>query len=187
MKRKTILIVLMFIAILTILTGCKISNKVIENGSSQEEDNITEYSSYILNWGSYGTWNEDIDKVIISNTDELQKFCYKLENEDESFVMADRIYRSTDLFKDYDDEYFKNKSLAILGVDLGNGAEYIDLKRATKEGTNVKIDYEIAFSNEIGITVMRKCFIVVEIDKDITSIIRNCLNTEYSYTNDRID
>lgn len=184
MKRKTILIVLMFIAILTILTGCKISNKVIENGSSQEEDNITEYSSYILKWESYGTWNEDIDKVIISNTDELQKFCYKLENEDESYVMVDRIYRSTDLFKDYDDEYFKNKSLAILGVDLGNGAEYIDLKRATKEGTNVKIDYEIAFSNEIGITVMRKGFIVVEIDKDITGIIRNCLNTEYSYTND---
>lgn len=184
MKRKTILIFLMFLAILAILTGCKISNKVIENGSSQEEDNITEYNSYILKWESYGTWNEDIDKVIISNTDELQKFCYKLENEDESFVMADRINRSTDLFKDYDDEYFKNKSLAILGVDLGNGAEYIDLKRATKEGTNVKIDYELAFSNEIGITVMRKGFIVVEIDKDITGIIRNCLNTEYSYTND---
>ena len=37
-------------------------------------------------------FNFDFDKVIISNTDELQKFCYKLENEDKSFVMADRIY-----------------------------------------------------------------------------------------------
>lgn len=181
MKRNTISLILIFLTILTILTGCKISNKVIENGSAQEEEKITEYNSYILKWESYGTWTEDIDEVIISNKDELQKFCIKLENEDESYVMADRLYRSADLFKDYDDEYFKNKSLAILGVDLGNGNQYINLKKATKKDTNVKIDYEIAFSNENGITVMRKCFIVVEIDKDITNIIRNCLTPEYSF------
>lgn len=181
MKRNIISLILICLTILTILTGCKISNKIIENGSIQEEEKITEYNSYILKWESYGTWTEDIDEVIISNTDELQKFCIKLENEDESYVMADRLYRSADLFKDYDDEYFKNKSLAILGVDLGNGNQYINLKKAIKEDTNVKIDYEIAFSNENGITVMRKCFIVVEIDKDITNIIRNCLTPEYSY------
>lgn len=183
MKRNTISLILIFLTILTILTGCKNSNKVIDNAFIQEEEKITEYNSYILKWESYGTWTEDIDKVIISNTDELQKFCTKLENEDESYVMADRLYRSADLFKDYDNEYFKSKSLAILGVDLGNGNQYINLKKATKEDSSVKIDYEIAFSNENGITVIRKCFIVVEIDKDITNIIRNCLTPEYSYNN----
>lgn len=181
MKRNTISLILIFLAILTILTGCKTSNKVIENGLTQEEGNITQYNSYILKWESYGTWKEDIDKVIISNTDQLQKFCIKLENEDESYVMADRLYRSAELFKDYDEEYFKNKSLAILGVDLGNGNQYINLKKAIKQDTSVKIDYEIDFSNESGITAMRKCFIVVEIDKDITNIISNCLTPEYSY------
>ena len=181
MKRNTISLILIFLTILTILTGCKNLNKVIDNASIREEEKITEYNSYILKWESYGTWTEDIDEVIISNTDELQKFCIKLENEDESYVMADRLYRSADLFKEYDNEYFKNKSLAILGVDLGNGNQYINLKKATKEDTNVKIDYEIVFSNDVGITVMRKCFIVVEIDKDITNIIRNCLTPEYSY------
>lgn len=182
MKRKITSFILMLLGILTLLTGCKNSNKAIDNGTTQQENQIIEYNSYVLNWESYGDWKEGIDKVIISNTDELQKFCVKLENEDESYAMVDRTIRSTDLFKNYDDKYFKSKSLAILGVDLGNGSEYIDLKKATKEDNNVKIDYEIAFSNEIGITVMRKCFIVVEIDKDITGIIENCLNTEYSFT-----
>lgn len=182
MKRKIISFILILLAILTMLTGCKNSNEVIEKGLTDEENKVTEYNSYVLNWESYGTWTEDIDKVIISNTDELKKFCDKLENEDESYVMVDRIYRSADLFKDYDEEYFKNKSLAILGVGLGNGSEYIDLKRTTREGTNVKIDYEIAFSGEVGITVMRESFIVAEIDKDITGIIENCSSPEYSFT-----
>lgn len=182
MKRKIISFVLILLAIITLLTGCKNSNNVIDNGRAQKENPIIEYNSYILNWDNYGSWKEDIDKVIISNTDELQKFCIKLENEDESYVIADRTIRSTALFKKYDDKYFENKSLAILGVDIGNGSEYIDLKKATKEDNNVKIDYTIAFSSEVGITVMRKCYIVAEVDKDITGIIDNCLNTEYSFT-----
>ena len=166
--------------------GKEVYNDVPKNvqvfNDGTDKNDIKEYNSYILNWDSYGSWDENIDKVIISNTDELQRFCIKLENEDESFVMVDRINRSTDLFKKYDEEYFKNNSLAILGVDLGNGSEYIDLKKATKENNNVRIDYEIAFSSEVGITVMRKCFIVVEIDKNITGITENCLNKEYSFT-----
>lgn len=182
MKKKIMLFVLMFLVILILLTGCKNSNKVIDNSTTQKENQITEYNSYVLNWDSYGSWKEDIDKVIISNMDELQKFCYKLENEDESYAIVDRIYRSTELFKDYDEKYFKNKSLAILGVDLGNGSLYIDSIKAIKENSNVKIDYKISRSNEIGTTDMRKQFIVVEIGKDITDIERNCMTPEYSYT-----
>ena len=183
LSKKIVIISSIVLIILLALVIPKIDelNEQVFNDGTDKND-IKEYNIYVLNWDSYGSWNENIDKVIISNTDELQRFCIKLENEDESFVIVDRINRSTDLFKKYDEEYFKNNSLAILGVDLGNGSEYIDLKKATKENNNVKIDYEIAFSNEIGITVMRKCFIVVEIDKNITGITENCLNTEYSFT-----
>lgn len=182
MKRKALLFVLIFSVILTMFAGCKNSNTEIEKNANQKENVITEYNSYILKWDNHGTWKEDIDKVIISNIDELQKFCNKLENEDESYVIPDRIYRSTELFKDYDEEYFKNNSLAILGVDLGNGSQYIDLIKATKEDSNVKIDYKVSYSNEIGTTDMRKQYIVVEIDKDITDIERNCMTPEYNYT-----
>lgn len=182
MKRRIVLIVFVCLVILTMLTGCKILNKKIEDSLVQNENVITEYNCYILKWDNYGTWKEDIDEVIISNTDELQKFCNKLENEDESYAIADRVYRSTELFKDYDEEYFKNNSLAILGVDLGNGSQYIDLIKATKEDSDVRIDYKISYSNETGTTDMRKGYIVVEIDKSVTGIIRNSLTPEYSYT-----
>ena len=182
MKRKALLFVLIFSVILTMFTGCKNSNTEIEKNTNQKENVVTEYNCYVLKWDNYGTWKEDIDKVIISNMDELQKFCYKLENEDESYAIVDRIYRSTELFKDYDEEYFKNKSLAILGVDLGNGSLYIDFIKATKENNSVKIDYKISHSNETGTTDMRKQYIVVEIDKDVTDIERYCITPEYNYT-----
>ncbi|MBR2240414.1 MAG: hypothetical protein IJ890_03400 [Clostridia bacterium] len=182
MKRKALLFVLIFSVILIMFAGCKNSNTEIQKNADQKENAITEYNSYVLKWDNYGTWEEDIDKVIISNMDELQKFCDKLENEDESYAIVDRIYRSAELFKDYDEEYFKNKSLAILGVDLGNGSLYIDSIKATKENNSVKIDYKISHSNETGTTDMRKQYIVVEIDKDITDIERNCMTLEYSYT-----
>ena len=182
MNKKIISCTLATLSILFMLTGCKNSNKVIQNTSNQEENKVAEYKSYVLEWQNYGTWNEDIDKVIISNTDELQKFCDKLENEDESYAMVDRINRSTDLFKDYDAEYFKNNSLAILGVDLANGNQSISIKNVAKEDNNVRIDYEIAFSNTTGTTDMRKGYIVAEVDKSVTGIIRNCLTPEYSYT-----
>ena len=182
MKRKALLFVLIFSVILIMFAGCKNSNIEILKNADQKENAITEYNSYVLKWDNYGTWEEDIDKVIISNMDELQKFCNKLENEDESYAIVDRIYRSAELFKDYDEEYFKNKSLAILGVDLGNGSLCIDSIKATKENNSVKIDYKISHSNETGTTDMRKQYIVVEIDKDITDIERNCMTLEYSYT-----
>lgn len=182
MKRKILLFVLIFSVILIMFAGCKNSNTEIPKNVDQKENAITEYNSYVLKWDNYGTWEEDIDKVIISNMDELQKFCDKLENEDESYAIVDRIYRSAELFKDYDEEYFKNKSLAILGVDLGNGSLCIDSIKATKENNSVKIDYKISHSNETGTTDMRKQYIVVEIDKDITDIERNCMTLEYSYT-----
>ena len=182
MKRKALLFVILFSVVLTMFTGCKNTNTEIQKNTNQKENVVTEYNSYVLKWDSYGTWKEDIDKVIISNMDELQKFCYKLENEDESYAIVDRIYRSTELFKDYDEEYFKNKSLAILGVDLGNGSLYIDSIKATKENNSVKIDYKISHSNETGTTDMRKQYIVVEIDKDVTDIERNCITPEYNYT-----
>ena len=185
MRRKSILFVLiLLLVILTMFAGCKNTNTntEIQKNTNQKENVVIEYNSYVLKWDNYGTWKEDIDKVIISNMDELQKFCDKLENEDESYAIVERIYRSAELFKDYDEEYFKNKSLAILGVDLGNGSLYIDSIKATKENNSVKIDYKISHSNETGTTDMRKQYIVVEIDKDITDIERNCMTSEYSYT-----
>lgn len=176
---KAVFLIFIIFSILTILTGCETSVTMKEeNNKEKEENEIIEYNGYVLEWQNYGRWYEDIDKVIIPNTDELQKFCDKLENEDESFVVVDRICRSIELFKKYDDEYFKTKSLAIVGIELVNGTQSINFKNAIKEGDNVKINYEIDTSNEIGTDDIRKGFIVVEINKDINDII---INEEYSF------
>jgi hypothetical protein len=100
-------------------------------------------------------------KKIITNTEELKEFIKELESDS----------NIKDSFSKYDEEYFKNKSLAIMSVELSNSAESLRVKSAVKEGTNVKIKYEI-YSNtdKVGLTVMMKEFVVVEVDKDIKGI-----------------
>lgn len=178
---KKIVSFVLILMTLVIFTGCEDSSKIIQKSANQEE-NTVEYKSYVLKWESYGRWNEDIDSLIISNKDELQMFCHKLENEEESYAVIDRISSSLDLFVDYDEQYFKNKSLAILGVDLGSGNQSIDLSKVTREDTKIRIDYEINFSKENGPMVRTKKYIVVEIDKSIIGVTSKCLSPEYSFT-----
>ena len=73
--------------------------------------------------------------------DELQKFCYKLENEDESYAIVDRIYRSTELFKDYDEEYFKNNGKTLVGDRIKIEPD----TTVTLYAENSKGEYEIKY------------------------------------------
>lgn len=75
-------------------------------------------------------------------------------------------------FSKYNDKYFKDKSLAVLSVVLTNSSESINIKKAIKEENNVRIEYDIESpANKTGLTVMKKDFIVVEVDKDVTGIV----------------
>ena len=58
-----------------------------------------------------------------------------------------------------------------MSVELGNSVESIKIKKVSKEGDNVKSVYEIdSPKDKVGLTVMTKDYIVVEVDKDIKGI-----------------
>ena len=139
--KNIVLVVMVFTAIIT-LAGCTKKN--------------TEYKAYVIHSGSYNIGKDT--KRIIATKQELEEFCNELES-------------GLDIKDKYDEKFFKNKSLAIMSVELGNSAESITIKKVSKEGNNVKIEYEIDLpKDKVGLTVMMKDFIVVEVDKDIKGI-----------------
>ena len=139
--KNIVLVVMVFTAIIT-LTGCTKEN--------------TEYKAYVIHSGSYDIGKDT--KKIITNKQELEDFCNELES-------------NLDIKDKYDEKYFKNNSLAIMSVELGNSVESIKIKKVSKEGDNVKIVYEIdSPKDKVGLTVMTKDYIVVEVDKDIKGI-----------------
>jgi len=139
--KNVVWVVIVFIAIIT-LAGCTKEN--------------TEYKAYVIHNGSYDIGKDT--KKIIANKQELEDFCDELESD-------------LDIKDKYDEKFFENKSLAIMSVELGNSAESITIKKVSKDGNNVKIVYEIdSPKDKVGLTVMMKDFIVVEVDKDIKGI-----------------
>ena len=139
---KNVVLVVMVLMVMIGLAGCTKEN--------------TEYKAYVIHNGSYDIGKDT--KKIIDNKQELKDFCDELESD-------------LDIADKYDENFFKNKSLAIMSVELGNSAESITIKKVSKEGNNVKIEYEIdSPKDKVGLTVMTKDYIVVEVDKDIKGI-----------------
>lgn len=167
--KNVILVIVLMISALGV-TGCKQKNIVV-NEKDKTQNTVVEYKAYVLPWRTYSTENWMDEKTIISNVDELHNFCDDLENRD---YTADRVTSAENLFKQYDNEYFQNKSLAIISVVLADSGSNIKINKAVKDGNSVKVDYEVtndAKEGEMVLMVMSKGYIVVEIDKDINNII----------------
>ena len=167
MKAKKVALMLILAILLPTLVGCKTNNIIKSNNKEQQETKIVEYNGYVIPWQNYSKWEYD-KNTIISNYNELKNYCDKMEENDFNTY---RAYHSIEVFSKYDDEYFKTKSLAIICVELSDGTKNIEFKKATKDGKNVKVEYEISQSEGYGIQVISYGFIVVEIDKDITNVL----------------
>jgi len=97
---------------------------------------------------------------------------YKLKELYERYnVYGDLVDWSESCFSNYDEKFFESKSLAIVYVTLSSSNRSVDLKKATKEGNSVKIEYDIKSIGDVGAAVMMADLIVVEVDKDVTNII----------------
>lgn len=169
--RDVVLVTILMLSVL-IITGCKQNNIQNDGGEKDKKTNgVVEYNAYVLPWRIYNSENLVEEKIIISNIEELHKFCNDLEDKD---YTVDRVTSAENLFKQYDEEYFKNKSLAIISVVLADSGSNIKINKAVKDGNSVKVDYEEtndAKNGELVLMVISKGYIVVEVDKDIDNIL----------------
>ena len=141
----------------------KIIKNVGENNTIGDTKAI-EYTAEVISW-KYAEIDEADRKVIISDESKLKEL-YERYN-----VYGDLVEWSESYFSNYDEKFFESKSLAIEYVTLSSSNQSIDLKKATKEGNSVKIEYDIKSIGDVGATVMMADLIVVEVDKDVTNII----------------
>lgn len=156
----TLLIILFTMG--TIFTKNVAYSKPISVPPSQTETQ-TSYQGYVLNTGSSSPASTVKEKNIIKEYSELTSFC-------NNYYVADDM-QLDELTDKYTSDYFKTKSLAILFIPVGSSNTSVKFISATKEVSNVKIDYKTTTSGEIGLTVMSYSLIVVEIPKDITGIV----------------
>lgn len=164
---KNLILSIVIITSLTALSGC---GKILNNNKETEKNKTSQYNAYIIPWTSYNSESELEEKIIITSKEELNSFCNKLEEGD---YTTGRVMSANETFAKYDENYFKTKSLAILTVWLSNSGENIKDIKATKDGNNVKVEYEITPLGKNGesyLMVMSKEYIVIEVDKDITNI-----------------
>lgn len=122
----------------------------------------TSYYGYAINTGMISPSSTVKEKNIIKDYGELTSFCNN--------YYADDDKKLDKLTNKYDSDFFKSKSLAILFIPVGNSNSYVQFNSATKEDSNVKINYKIITSDKDGLTVMSYTLIIVEIPKDITGI-----------------
>ena len=139
-------------------------NRVPITPSKGNTDSPVSYYGYIYQLGSSSPKSDIKEKTIVKNYAELEKYCNN--------YYLDENKKLDELKSKYTEDYFSSKSLAIIFIPLSNPSENVELISATKEDSNVKINYKInsAPSDKEYLTVMAYCLLIVEIPNNITGI-----------------
>ena len=165
------LIVLMLVILFT-TTGCGNTIHTEDNNISKESYKTIEYKAEVKSIHYNYEFAEEDQKVVVSDYNELKTYCRKLNSDmvyiDDGQYIGTTLYIPQELSK-YDEEFFKNKSLALMYVSLSSISNEIQLKSAKKNNNKVIVEYVIN-SEEVGVTEMGAALIIVEVDKDITEI-----------------
>ena len=122
------------------------------------------YYGYVISTGTSAPKETVAEKTIIKKYEDLEKYSNNYYSTEGKKLDA--------LTSKYNSNYFSTKSLAILFIPLSNPSKQVKFISATKDGSNVKINYKIDSSNsgDTVITVMSYSLIIVEIPNDITGI-----------------
>lgn len=108
--------------------------------------------------GYFGEIDRSNDKVVLSTYDDFVKYFEYFEKDGEKII------------SDYNEKFFKKKSLAVIYVITGSGNTYIEYSEAKVVDDKVTISYNKKTKGEVGTTVMGGYFIVVEVPKDVKEI-----------------
>ena len=115
------------------------------------------------------------NKKYIANTyEEFQKYCEN--NNNYAYDGYGNVLKDTGnlnpLIEKYTKEFFEEKSLALVYVELGSGSDRVEFTGTTKNGTTIQIHYRIIEpAGGIGTCDMSGYIVFAEIDKDIINII----------------
>lgn len=148
------------------------TNQTDLNMENSSETNVTDNSTSFLNSlssdfdGFYiksGHLNLNYKKVIFDKYSTLQSFCNAFNNSNINILLSK-----------YNDEFFSNNSLAMKYIESSNINDSIDSINAKRQNNSVNIQYNLNTSQDNLATTtseMNGFLIIVEITKDITSII----------------
>ena len=157
MLNKRNLFILFFIIL--IIIGIFFIKDYSSNNSSEDLEFYTIHSGYLH------ITNSD-KEIIIKKRSELERYCkdynnytYDGQGNAVSGTLDDLLYR-------YDNQYFKENSLALKYVETTSGGDLIDFENAIITKSNkLKLDYEI---EAVGMTEdMSGYILVVEINKNV--------------------
>lgn len=137
----------------------------VSNGNNTGELQNS-YPGYVIYTGMSSVATPIKEKTIIRSFEEAQKYCYTYYYDGDTSNNS-----SGDITQKYNADYFKTKSLAILPVQLCSPDEKVEFISATKEGSNVKIDYKVDMKERKPNTPTYYSLIIVEIPKSITGIV----------------
>ena len=133
--------------------------------SSKNNNSSKELTFYSIRSGYLNIKNSD-KETIIKKSSELKKYC-ELYNH-YTYDGQGNIISGTldDLLDRYDNEYFKENSLALKYVEVSSSGDLVEFKNAKITASNkIKIQYNV---ETIGMTDdMSGYILVIEIDKNI--------------------
>lgn len=95
--------------------------------------------------------------IIISNRKDLEEY-------------MDNFMKKEEVLTKYNEEYFKDGSLALIYETTSNSAISIKVNSLEIVNDTLKINYSRESSSEVGATVMGGSLIVVEVPKSVTTI-----------------
>ena len=112
-------------------------------------------------------------KYIASTYEEFKDYCEKHNNYayDGYGNIIKESGKLNSLLEKYDEEFFKDKSLALVYVQLSSGSNTVEFLGATKDGNSVKIHYQVVYpEGGIGTCDMSGYIVFAEVDKEIEEI-----------------
>lgn len=142
---------------------------IIKKQQKKSYDCYTAPFTYIYNM-------DDSDKkIIISSHQELEEYKNKFviggKYNKDGYQGNNSIETLNRCLEKYDDDYFKDKSIALVYVDLTNSAEFVEKAEAEIQGNSVKVNYIMGSYGDVGLCVMGASIIITEVDQGINTIL----------------
>lgn len=120
--------------------------------------------------GCFNDISANDSKKVLSNYNDFKSYFNKYTNYTYNGQGKKTSGSSDPILNKYNESFFKNKSLAVVYVSVSSGSAIVEYEGSEIQGNAVLIKYEAKYPG-VGTDDMSGYFVIVEVDKNITSII----------------
>ena len=133
-----------------------------ENPVENQEGTENEITAEIYDV-KYSQELEQNSKVVLSSKEDMDTYLQAILEDDKM---------TTVINNKYDEEYFKEKSLALVYVVMPSGGMTVEYEGSVIQDNTITVQYKVNELEEgmVGTAEMTAAYIVLEVDKDITEI-----------------